>query len=233
MSETSEPTPRENSTSPCEELRYRPSATLLSRLAEAVDGCRKGEPVYFVCRYRYDADDEGHRLHGPYPDCETAAYERERMELRADEYGIYGPYYTRGSDGWEIGSRRKGIKEVVVRYEDGSEIVLDTKEYDSLFWSGAAAEKFALPYYVAIGTLDEGIALRTRGLKADLLAHRIGSGTEAEFKGIDADGQPITVEEDFGVGLYALKLVRRGAAGATRTMLKGTLISVGLDSDNR
>jgi hypothetical protein len=205
---------------------------LLSRLAEAVDGCRKGVPVFFVCRYWYDANDEGHRLYGPYYSCEEADDARKERGLSPDEYCIYGPYYTRANDGWEIGSRRTGIKEIVVRYEDRSEIVLNHEEYDAIFWSGAAAEKFALPYYMAIGTLDECNALRTRGLKADLLAHRIGSGTSTEFKGLDPDGQPITVDEDFGVGLYALKLVRRGEVDGGTT-LKGRLLSGGLDADNR
>ena len=64
----------------------RASSTMLSRLAEAVDGARIGTAVCYVGRFWYRAGDQGHRLFGPFRDCTEAANYRDKAGLSPEDY---------------------------------------------------------------------------------------------------------------------------------------------------
>jgi hypothetical protein len=217
--------------SPCDpNPEYRPNTTLMSRLAEALDGYRIGSEVCFVGRYWYGPHSDGHRLYGPFKKCEDAIAFREAKQLPKDKFGVFGPFHTSNEDGWKIGQKRRGIKEVVIHYKDGTVVALDGDKYDALFWSGAAAEKFALPYYMAIGSVQECVSMKERGQEADLLGHRIGSGTVMDAPVLDENGRWIPREDDLTVGFYAIDAEHSdepliGGRAAVRT----TLLSGGLD----
>lgn len=216
---------RENKNGPCEkEPFYRASSTLLSRLAEAVDGFRIGEPVCYVGRYWYDADDSGHRLYGPFRSCEEAAAFRKANGLDEKEFGIFGPFYTR-APGRRVGGAAPAprvVKEVLVRFEDGGECRLDGEEYDSVFWSASAVDKFVLPYYISIGSLEEGNVLTDRAAGAYMLAHRPGSVwvLDGGSTVLDADSR---TRSGFGVGMYAFRPAGDG------TTFKADLVSGAAD----
>src|SRR5687767_2658895 len=73
------------------------SSTLLSRLAEAVDGNRKGVPVVYVAEKYYRPGKKGHEVHGPFENCDKArtAREKDLKDKKGEKYGIFGPFWTR------------------------------------------------------------------------------------------------------------------------------------------
>ncbi|HEU0013629.1 MAG TPA: hypothetical protein VFQ45_08080 [Longimicrobium sp.] len=206
-----------NSTAPCmTDPFYRASSTLLARLAEAVDGHRKGKGVCFVGRYWYDAADDGHRLYGPFDNCRDAQKFWDDNELDPEEYGIFGPYYTK-----ELVDPPGGeVREVVIRFKNPNkkEIVLNGDTHDAVFWKPAAVEKFALPYYMSIGSLKECQIIEQKAAAADVLAHKIGSGSSI-LTGGDA------ARNEKGIGLYGLTANQTGEAEVK-------LLSGGIDEES-
>jgi hypothetical protein len=189
---------------------FRASTTMLSRLAEAVDGHRRGEPVCYVGRFWYDATTEGHRLFGPFSTCEEARDFRRCENLDPGEYGIFGPFYTKK----ETDARARGgrtVERVVVHFSDKTELCLDGQEFDAVFWSASSLEKFVIPYYVSIGTVAEGDILADVAQNFELLTHRPGSIWQTESTARDEKGKPL------GVGLYALS--PDGGAGTFKARL--------------
>lgn len=191
---------------------FRASSTLLSRLAEAVDGHRIGKGVCFVARFFYDASDNGHRMYGPFASCEEAEEFWDANELDPEEFGIFGPFYTK-----EALRRASGeVKEVVIRFkdEDIEDIVLDGDTHDAVFWKPAAIEKFALPYYMSIGSLEECNDIAERAASVDVVAHKIGSGSSL-LRGREAETKK-------QIGLY-------GLTTAPDKTVEESLLSGGID----
>ncbi|HYR07004.1 MAG TPA: hypothetical protein VEQ60_04535 [Longimicrobium sp.] len=202
------------SNAPCETNPYlRASTTLLSRLAEAVDGHRYGRRVCYVGRFWYEPGKQGHRLYGPFRDCTEAEEFRESLPDK-DEYGLFGPYYTKKQPLRAADTRE--VAKVVVHFTGTADtITLDGEEFDAVFWSASSLEKFLIPYYVSIGTLTEGNVLADVAENFEVLGHRPGSIWQTESKSLDHLGQPL------GVGLYGLSPDGGGAAPFKARLVSG------------
>jgi hypothetical protein len=185
---------------------YRASSTLLSRLAEAVDGNRKGAAVVYVAEYWYRPDRKGHEVHGPFESCEDAYYFRakELNDEAGKTYGIFGPFWTK--KGWGDATARPGssprVEQVVVYLTSGQTIEISPDDADAVFWSPAAVEKFVVPYYVAIGTVEEGETILQNLDDGVVLVHRPGSEWRAQSPGIRVDGK--RMETDAGLGTVVI-----------------------------
>jgi hypothetical protein len=204
-------------TRPCEASpALNPSATLLSRLAEAVDGLRLGAPILLIAPFRYDPTKQGHRVIGPFHDCEAAIAYRDSKGLDPNEFGVFGPFYTRlpRSDTNRLGTVRPRVEKVVLHLEGGGEICLDGTKYDAVFWGDASVDKFLVPYYAAVGTVDEAILLRNQyedGVVA--VVHLPGSEwVDAQ----DGDNLCVVQHTEDGLGLFKLteKDVDKAASGS-------------------
>jgi hypothetical protein len=219
-----------NPNQPCESPFLRASATLLSRLAEAVDGQRNGQPACYVGRFWYEASTEGHRVFGPFPDCDAAEEFRQTLADK-DEYGVFGPFYTKKQ---MLPRDARVVKQVVVHYSDGERICLDGEEFDAVFWSAASLEKFLIPYYVSIGTWKEAAILAKEAAKSSVLGHRLGSIwdklklTHATTGEALSESELPAAREPLGIGVYALS--PDGSGGETFT---AQLVSGGDDRDRR
>ena len=67
------------------------------------------------------------------------------------------------------------VDRVHVEMSNGRIITFAAKHYDALFWSGSARDKFLIPYYVTLGSLEEGVMLRDSTTETSLISHRPGS----------------------------------------------------------
>ncbi len=132
------------------------SAVVAKRLAAAADGFRHGRPMYFVSGFRDPAglqrfEGEGGR----------AAAERARKEREAkgggEKYGVFGPYVTEPAPGPDASPEPQVLDVTVrVRLPDGSTQtrVFGGGEFDALFWTRSAVDKFVIPYYTGALGLD-------------------------------------------------------------------------------
>jgi hypothetical protein len=194
----------------------RASSTLLSRLAEAVDGHRKGKAVVYVAEFLYDTK-KGHKLHGPFRNCEEAREFRatELGDAKGNDYGIFGPFYTLdGPDASMSKEPKSRVTSVVVHLTEGGPIELSPDDADAVFWSRAAVEKFVIPYYVAIGTHAEGGAILDDLETAVALVHRPGSEWRSESPGIWLGGKKLDHKEDPGIGTVVIKVPDEKAGGS-------------------
>jgi hypothetical protein len=187
--------------------RKRKSATLLRRLGEAVCGHRDHAHAYFVGPYRYDPEDGGHRLVGPFPDQRPAQEYMDAQQLSYDTHDVFGPYDGTGSHLPAPPKPRKVTAVVIhVADEDGGnerKVVLNPQLYDAVFWSQSAVEKFLVPYYTAIGSLEEGSVVREAMRRASTLGlvHLPGS----EWVDPERALVPAAVPgSEHGVGLYRI-----------------------------
>lgn len=157
-----------------------PSATLLKRLAEAVDGHRTGATVYLVAELRPPHDVIG-------------IYEREADALarvgavEPSIVGSFGPYQTDRDPGAQLGWFAKCVHyqssmrpiicpgrpvlpfadvdtvTITVRMKDGSTQVIPVPTgADAVFFTLSAIDKFAIPYYVRVMGLEEAARMRQR-----------------------------------------------------------------------
>lgn len=151
------------------------SAGVAKRLAAAADGFRHGRPMYFVSGFR---DPSGlQRFEG---EGGREAAERARMEREAggggEKFGVFGPYVTEPGRG-PAAPPAGEVLDVTVRMKlpDGSTRtqVLGGGEYDALFWTRSAVDKFVVPYYA--GALGLKYATRVSedfdGRDVYMLAH--------------------------------------------------------------
>jgi hypothetical protein len=137
------------------------SAVVAKRLAAAADGFRHGRPVYFVSGFRDPAGFQ--RFEGEEG---RAAAERARREREAsgggEKYGVFGPYVT-GAAAVADERAEPEVLDVTVRVKlaDGSTQtrVFGGKEFDALFWTRSAMDKFVIPYYTGALGLDHAVKL--------------------------------------------------------------------------
>jgi hypothetical protein len=203
----------------------RARSTLLSRLAEAVDGNRKGEGVVYVAEYWYRPTRKGHEVHGPFPNCEEAASFRANKLSDDDgkQYGIFGPFWTEEAPGDTVSTDGQGpfVTRVVVHLSDSQTLEFLPKDVDAVFWSRAAVQKFVVPYYTGIGSIKEGATIE-QGLNAGVvLVHRPGSEWEVDQPGILLNGKPLT--PDAGIGSLMIKVEPKAPDSIT-----GDLVAVPL-----
>jgi len=126
------------------------SAGVAKRLAAAADGFRHGKPMYFVLGFRDPAGLQ--RFEG---EAGREAAERARREREAkgggEKFGVFGPYVTEPGHGPAAAPPAAEVLDVTVRMKlpDGSTRtqVLGGGEFDAIFWTRSAVDKFVVPYY--------------------------------------------------------------------------------------
>jgi hypothetical protein len=134
------------------------SARLAKRLAEAAFGYMGLGPVYLVAAYE-PMDNPG----DPYDVAcfrnDWAAAESHAAHLNTDHhhprYGVFGPYATGLPPRPRPNSYSLETVSLLVQSPPHSPpaqgaLPLGASEFDSLFWTRAAVEKFAVPYYAAL-----------------------------------------------------------------------------------
>ena len=132
----------------------RVSATMLRVLAEAADAERTGQPVFFVADYRFP-----HQVLGPFGSRDEAA------RLQADSgstFAVFGPYTTPTEPGVDTASRVVGIRITMMTRRGRQTLDLDPRKVDALFLSGAAADKFVIPFYSRVYGPEYAQRLRNR-----------------------------------------------------------------------
>ncbi|HEU0076894.1 MAG TPA: hypothetical protein VFQ76_04540, partial [Longimicrobiaceae bacterium] len=151
------------------------SAGVAKRLAAAADGFRHGRPMYFVSGFREPGVVLRFEGEGGREAAERARRSRE-AEGGGEEFGVFGPYVTAPGRG-PAAPPAAEVLDVTVRMKlpDGSTRtqVLGGGEYDAIFWTRSAVDKFVVPYYV--GALGLQYATRVSedfsGRDVYLLAH--------------------------------------------------------------
>lgn len=118
------------------------SASLLKRLGEAADGYRDGREIWCVAATKFPHDLEVFFT-------KTEAEDFRKSIKKTHE--IFGPYKT-GSGIHKVVDGKK-ITEIIVKIKDNEtikEITINPEEYDCIFWSEAAVDKFVFPYYARL-----------------------------------------------------------------------------------
>ena len=159
------------------------SAMLARRLAGAASGYADGKKIWFTARYRRD-DEFSFRVSEPIVSDERPA------EPADDELGLFGPFLTPQR---RVAAKRTPVVRVYLELEDGKTITLDAKHADCVFWSEAALEKFAIPYYASLGDLELAQEIRTRFRKPDVVALDHGPNTEYTLRRTEDDEDGINV----------------------------------------
>jgi hypothetical protein len=140
------------------------SASLLLRLAEAVDGYRDGVPRWFLI-----ARQPPHHV-SPFPS-EDEANAALKEKKPAGSFVVLGPYVA----GPEAGAQsvrkkkpKKRIKSIQIHYEGSKKPVeLDPSKVDAIFLSASSLDKFVYPYYSRVSGVDQAARMRERHMSAD------------------------------------------------------------------
>ena len=125
------------------ELNPPTSAGLHRRLAEAADGYRDGEPVWFVAH----SQDPSQEVLGPFRS------QSEALTAAEGEpgYDAFGPFITE-PETTRIGEEKIAGAAVWVREADGSFswAVYEPSEVDAVFLTDSAIDKFVVPYLTRV-----------------------------------------------------------------------------------
>jgi len=167
------------------------SGSLARRLAEAADGYRNQGDVYFLARWDPDASDpynfeisRGYDAkHTDKTKLDTADHKKIDDPMR---YAWFGPFRTEDKKVPDI-----EVVEIIVRVRkktgaDIKEITIPTRPltavnqespFDMIFWSTAALEKFAIPYYARLysGTFADAVVTKFTNDGLFLAGHRVGT----------------------------------------------------------
>lgn len=160
-----------------------PSAALLKRLAEAVDGHRTGARVYLVADLR-----PPHEVRGIY---ETESDALARAQADSANLGFFGPFQTERDPGAFLGwfSKCVHLQSAMHQYycpgapvlplADVDSVIITVRMRDSttrtipvprgadaIFFTLSAVDKFAIPYYTRVAGLEEAATLRRRLINA-------------------------------------------------------------------
>ena len=168
------------------------SASLLRRLAEALDGYRSGDTLFVVAAWRFP-----HTVAGVF------ANSRQALEIarrRGVDFGVFGPYYAPPDSGNEMMLYALGgcpglhepdswcpdtmfalsqtvplasIRDITITIhrKDGgaAERVLAPGDADAVFFTLSAIDKFVMPYYTRVFGAQYAADVRAaylRGLRA-------------------------------------------------------------------
>src|SRR6266567_2095520 len=149
------------------------SASLLRRLAEAVDGYRSGDTLFVVAAWRFPHDVAG-----------VFANRRQALEIarrRGVDYGVFGPYFAPPDSGNEMMVYSlqfcpglhdpdswcpdttfalsqtvpyANIKDITITIhaKEGASVerVLAPGQVDAVFFTLSAIDKFVMPYYTRV-----------------------------------------------------------------------------------
>lgn len=125
------------------------SAPLLRRLAEAADGYRTGKAVYVVASMRAPYD-----VRGVFEADSAATIEARKA---GPSYRVFGPYVT-PRDEFKVAPAQ--ILDITVRVQTAKgpvTMTVDPKEYDAMFWSLGAVDKFLVPYYAGVSGPERAV----------------------------------------------------------------------------
>jgi hypothetical protein len=128
--------------------------SLLKRLAEAADGFRDGQPRWIVADRNFRIDGHGHKVLHPlflHPDSAGAARDSAAARDTTDaDFGIFGPFRATESPPQVI-VPAEDVIEVIVVTRGGDTTRYNGRDYDALFWSLPAFDKFVAPYLEKVG----------------------------------------------------------------------------------
>jgi hypothetical protein len=127
--------------------------SLLKRLAEAIDGYRDGQPRWIVADRNFRIDGHGHKVVGLFLDLDSAAAGRDSAAARDTtdaDFGVFGPFRATEIPAQVIDSA-EDVMEVIVVTRGGDTTRYNGREYDALFWSMPAFDKFVVPYLDKVG----------------------------------------------------------------------------------
>ena len=138
--------------------------SLLKRLAEAIDGYRDGQPRWIVADRNFQIDGHGHKVIHPlflHPDSAAAARDSAAARDAAGDYGYFGPFRATETPS-QVRDSNEDVIEVIVVTRGGDTTRYNGQDYDALFWSMPAFDKFVAPYLAKVG--GEPFAARQREL---------------------------------------------------------------------
>lgn len=197
-------------------LGRKMGATLLRRIAEAVRGHPKDHHMLFIGPLAYKPGDGGHRLAGPFPDSRVAEEHFEAAKHSYDTHDIFGPFDGRSSGGSLAAAKPWRVTSVVLQLTNPDtkatrKIDIDPDLNDAVFWQQPGVEKFLVPYYTAIGSLEEGQIVRDAmaSRRTAALIHRISSEWVEGREITDAGN--VTGWND-GMGLFKIASARDDGA---------------------
>lgn len=132
-------------------MSQRPkSASLLRRLAEAADGYRDGQSRYLV--FHYDRADKRDRVFTEREDADQ--YLQGLPSEERTDFGVFGPYVSPLDQ-----PTTERVSTIVVEWGQKRESI-DAADYDSLFWTSSAIDKFLIPYYTRVLGISKAATLR-------------------------------------------------------------------------
>ena len=119
-------------------------ASLVRRLAEAADGFRNVNQVFFIVGFQ-----PPHPIKD-FPDLTSAQTYFSENNFSENDYGIFGPFKT--NDDVEnlnlLGVENIATVDLTIHFKDGSQQnVCLTGSIDSIFFNLSSFEKFVFPYY--------------------------------------------------------------------------------------
>jgi hypothetical protein len=159
------------------------SAFLLRRMAEAVDGHR-GKTVF--CRARFTPNAKF--------DFDVKVEEDvANLEAADDEFGIFGPFSTPEAKGPNLDSTP--IRSIVVTLNDGRVIRVDPKKTDALFWTVSAVEKFLIPYYTSVNSVEMASGVLSSFNREGMVFAEHGPNTEPQVVHL-ANAVPASPDEE-------------------------------------
>jgi hypothetical protein len=119
------------------------TASLLRRLAEAVDGYRDGQPRFVIANRQ-----PPHRVAGVFTSADSAADSLARLPDRTG-YAVFGPYRAFEKPAPVVVAEEQ-VDSVIVVAKGGKRRVYLGAKVDALFWSLPAFDKFVVPYLTAV-----------------------------------------------------------------------------------
>lgn len=134
------------------------AAPLLRRLAEVADAYRTGKPVYIVASTNPPYD-----VRAVYFDPKTAA------DSAGGSYHVFGPYVTSPD---AAAAKATEVLSITVRIrtaKDTESVTVNPKEYDALFWTAPAVDKFLVPYYSRVYGPDRAAALHNQYVRSGMI----------------------------------------------------------------
>ena len=128
------------------------SAPLLRRLAEAADGYRTGKAVYVVASVRAP-----YTVRGVFEADSQATIEARKA---GPSYSVFGPYVTPRDEFKEAPAEILDITVKIQTAKGPVSVTVNPKEYDAMFWSVAAVDKFLVPYYAGVAGANRAVQVR-------------------------------------------------------------------------
>ncbi len=122
-------------------------APVMRRLAEAADGNRTGQDIYFLANPR--------NLVTVFPVTDPDEVDGIIREKDLVGYELFGPFNT-PPDAHPLPL----VEQVILRYADGQEKRYHGSEVDALFLTRAALDKFYYPYEVGVLGIDTTSRMR-------------------------------------------------------------------------